>query len=329
MSDARPRSHLDLDGTAPEEAFAILGNEIRLDIIRVLWQADATHVYDDGTEMANQISYSELRRSVEVDDNGKFNYHLSKLSPTYVRQTDDGYRLSGAGKQIARTVIAVSGSEYVDLSAELDEDCPLCGATMNATYEDQWLRIRCTRCEGLFGDEAPRGTLFLTTFPAAGLPGRSAEEVVSTGLYRCALDITYMMYGICRECAGGIAASVTVCGDHDAGDDRPCTACGTPFEAWAEMWCETCGFAKRLPVEMFVTGFVTVLGLLELGAFSDPHLSFGDTVDVLQRSVETTRSTDPFRLSVEFDVGSRPVSVTLDETMTVLDIDPDSRMDAV
>ena len=36
---------------------------------------------------------------------------------------------------------------------DLDWDCPVCAAPLTATYEDQWLRISCTECHGLFGDK--------------------------------------------------------------------------------------------------------------------------------------------------------------------------------
>ncbi|PSQ19482.1 transcriptional regulator, partial [Halobacteriales archaeon QS_8_69_26] len=52
MSRTRFTPDIDLDGLSPDEAFAVLGNEIRLDIIRVLWHADATHKYDDVSDIA-------------------------------------------------------------------------------------------------------------------------------------------------------------------------------------------------------------------------------------------------------------------------------------
>ena len=192
---------IDLDGLTPNEAFAVLGNEIRLDIVRVLWNADATYEYDDVSDTAETISFSELRRRVDIDDNGKFNYHLSQLVPHFIRQTADGYRLSGVGKQIARTVIAVSGPENVEFSTNLEQDCPVCTAPLTAVYEDQWLRISCTGCNGLFGDKAPDGAIFFSNYPAAGLSERTLDEAFATGFYRCMLDITYMMRDVYRECA--------------------------------------------------------------------------------------------------------------------------------
>jgi hypothetical protein len=94
MANTRFTPELDLDGVSPEEAFAVLGNEIRLDIIHVLWQADPAHEYDDVSNTAETISFSELRRRVDIDDNGKFNYHLSQLVPHFVRQTGSVETLS-------------------------------------------------------------------------------------------------------------------------------------------------------------------------------------------------------------------------------------------
>lgn len=328
MTETRLTPNLDLDGLQPDEAFAVLGNEIRLDIVRVLWHADAAHEYDDGSDSAETMSYSKLRQQVGIDDNGKFNYHLSELAPHFIRQTDNGYRLSGAGKQIARTVIAISGTEPLDFSAELEEDCPLCEAPMTATYEDQWLRVRCTECDGLFGDQAPAGTLFLTNFPTAGLTDRSSDEVLAAGLYRCALDITYMMYGVCRECAGMISSSVSVCDTHDSQGNQPCATCGTPFRVWAEMWCDTCGFAKRLPVEMFVTGLVTVVGLFDDHETDDRLLSLDDAIDLLQNGVETDVLEDPFRVSITIEQEATTFTTVLDEDMNVVDLDREFRTDA-
>jgi hypothetical protein len=273
------------------------------------------------------MSYSVLQKEVGIDDNGKFNYHLSQLAPYFVRRTDEGYRLSGAGKQIARTVIAVSGTDSFDFSAELDDDCPLCGAQVAATYDDQWLRIRCTECDGLFGDQAPRGTLFLTSYPAAGLSTRDPEQALATGLYRCALDITYLMYGICRECAGPISSSVTVCDVHGNEGDQPCATCGTPFPVWADMRCDTCGFAKRLPVEMFVTGLLMATGLINSQEMDSCSLSFDEAIDLLQNGVSTRVSKDPFRVLISITVEREAFTVTLDDNMNVIGFDQGSEAD--
>lgn len=321
MAKTRLTPDIDLDGISPDEAFTILGNEIRLDIIRVLWQADAAHDYEDVSDTAGTISFSELRRRVDVDDNGKFNYHLSRLAPHFVRQTDEGYRLSGAGKQIARTVIAVTGVDHLDFSADLEQDCPLCGAPLTARYEDQWLRISCTECDGLFGDKAPRDSVFFSSYPAAGLTDRTPDEALSTGFYRCMLDIAYMMRDVCRECAGHISASVSVCDSHRVQGREPCSHCGTRFPVWVEQRCETCGFAKRLPVEPFVMTLTPVIGFLEDQGTDVLEPSFDEIVDLLRNRFETAVTADPFRVSVSVEGDARTLTVSLDDDMNVVGFD--------
>ncbi|MFC7239026.1 ArsR family transcriptional regulator [Saliphagus sp. GCM10025317] len=329
MEHTRFTPDLELNELSPDEAFATLGNEIRLDIIRVLWRAGATYEYDDGSDAVETVSYSELQTEIEIDDNGKFNYHLSKLAPHFVRRTDDGYRLSSAGKQIARTVIAVSGAGRLDFSRELDESCPLCGAAVAVTYEDQWLRVRCTECYGLFGDQAPAGTLFLTSYPAAGLTTRDSEQALATGLYRCALDITYLMYGICRECAGQVSSSVTVCDVHEVKNGLPCDTCGTPFPVWADMKCDTCGFAKRLPVEMFATGLVLATELTGNPELDIDSPAVDEAIELLQNNVETDVSTKPLRVSLSIEVETTVFTLTLDDEMNVVEFDREPRTDTV
>jgi hypothetical protein len=191
---------------------------------------------------------------------------------------------------------------------------------MTAAYEDQWLRVRCTECDGLFGDEAPAGTVYLASYPAAGVRDRSAGETLETGLYRCILDNAYMMHGVCRECAGGVSAAVSVCEDH-TGDEGACPTCGTPFPVWAEQRCDVCGFAKRLPVETFVVGLTPVVGFLDEHGFDALAPSFAELVELLRTSVETTVVEDPFRVAVTVGGDGERLRVSLDEGMNVVDVD--------
>ena len=321
MAGARYTPELNLNGLSPDEAFGLLGNEIRLDIIRVLWHADAEHEYDDVSDTAETISFSELRRQVDLVDNGQFNYHLSQLVPHFVRHTDDGYRLSGAGKQIARTVIAVSGGDDIDFSTPLKQDCPLCSAPMTAAYEDQWIRISCTECDGVFGDKAPEGSVFFSRYPAAGLTDRTPDEALTTGFYRCILDIAYMMRDVCRECAGSISTSVSVCDEHQPLEREPCPHCGTRFPVWTDQRCQTCGFAKRLPVEPFVLTLSPVVGFLATEGIDILTPTFPEIIELLQHRVETTVTEEPLRVSVTIEGEEQSLSVSLDDDMDVVGLD--------
>ena len=298
----------------PAEAFATLGNEIRLSILQELWRAGATHTYDDLTDTAETIPFSQLQRRVEIADNGKFNYHLSQLRPQFVRRTEEGYRLSGAGKRIARTVIAVSGTTSLDGPVPLERDCPLCGAQLTASYDDQWLRVECCDCTGLFGNATPDGTVYLTQYPAAGLRGRSPEEALTTGIYRCMLDLLYLVRGLCRECGGRVGVSVSVCENHATHDT--CKQCQTPFPVWADLRCDTCGFAKRLPVELCVLGVTPVVAFLTRHGIDAFEPAFDELVATLHDRIETTVSHDPLSVAVTVTVADETLSLSLDEELS-------------
>lgn len=320
MSETRLTPEINLEGLSAEEAFSVLGDETRLDIVRVLWQAGALREYDDLDERTTTMSFSELRRRVDVDDNGRFNYHLSKLSPHFVRQTDDGYRLSGAGKKIARTVVAISSPPAPDVSEGIDTDCPMCGSGVTATYEDQWLRFTCSECDGLFGDANPEGTILNSAFSATAITERTPDEAIRTSLYRCMLDLTYMMRGVCRECAGPVRGSVSVCDDHEPGADGPCETCGSNFAAWGEMRCGGCRFAKRLPVEICVLGLPPVIAFLYWHGVDvlDPALE--EVVDAVRTRIGTAVTEDPFRVTATIEVDGDEVTLTLDEDLSVVDL---------
>lgn len=320
MAETRLTPEIELDGMSPEEAFSVLGDGTRLSIVRVLWKADAFRQYDDLDTSATTISFSELRRHVGIDDNGQFNYHLSKLVPYFVQQTEDGYRLSEAGKKIARTVVAIAGEQSLGVTEEVNADCPMCGATLTATYEDQWLQFACAECDGLFGDAVPNGTILHSPFAPAGLSGQSPGDALTTSIYRCMLDLTYMMQGVCRECAGPIQGVISVCDEHERRDDEPCGDCGTPFQAWGELRCETCQFGKRLPVDLCIMGLPQVIGFLYTQDINVLAPSVEEVVDLLQTQVSTAVTTGPLRLSATVTAGDDDLTVTLDEEMTVLDI---------
>lgn len=78
----------------PDDAFAVLGNETRLEILRSLSDADGP------------VSFSDLREHVGMRDSGQFNYHLDKLVGHFVTQADDGYALRQAGDRVIEAILS-------------------------------------------------------------------------------------------------------------------------------------------------------------------------------------------------------------------------------
>lgn len=118
------------------DAFAILGNETRLSILRTLWMLPG------GTG-----TFSELHHAVGMRDSGQFNYHLGRLVDRFVVKDDEGYRLTGAGMKVLGAVVqgAYSSSTRIPPYA-FDETCIRCDATLLASYEDEQMAVLCPRC---------------------------------------------------------------------------------------------------------------------------------------------------------------------------------------
>jgi hypothetical protein len=122
----------------PHEAFSLLTDPNRLDIIRVI--AEST---------AQTLPFNELYRRSDFDDSGQFNYHLDKLVGPFLQKTADGYELRHAAAIAYR--LAVSGFFSDRGEAELttvDVACVECGADqLVAVYEGDRFWVRCGECE--------------------------------------------------------------------------------------------------------------------------------------------------------------------------------------
>jgi len=64
-------------GTAPDDAFSVLGNETRVEILHVMAEQTG-RVTEQET-----LSFSEIYDNVDVRDSGQFSYHLDKLLDHY------------------------------------------------------------------------------------------------------------------------------------------------------------------------------------------------------------------------------------------------------
>ena len=152
-------------GSTVAAAFTLLSDETRLAILLALW--DAYDPYEDGTG----LRFSELRDRVGVGDSGQFNYHLEQLAGHFVHADGEGYEITEAGLTFVRSVIAGAGLEEPELSgARIDVPCALCESPAEIEYDDGWVYIVCTHCEGLWtDDDGPAGQLAKFYLDPAGL----------------------------------------------------------------------------------------------------------------------------------------------------------------
>ena len=160
---------------SPDEAFGVLGNEIRVDILQMLGEADGP------------VSFTDLRDRLGIRQGGQFNYHLDKLVGHFVAKTDEGYALRDPGRRVVEAILsgAVTGDPALEPTA-IDFACHHCGSPVEVSYRHGTMRLSCTECSGHFDpsndpDEASdaRSTSKSTSEPVA--PDSSNAACVPPG----------------------------------------------------------------------------------------------------------------------------------------------------
>lgn len=311
-------------GPQATEAFKQLGNETRLAILVALWEA-----YDPFDD-ANAVPFSVLRERVGMRDKGQFYYHLDKLVGHFVRKSDDGYELRNAGRKIVRAVIAGTGLQETTLTpTEIDKSCPHCDAPVAITYEDEWLFQVCTECDGTFADsdEFLSGTLTVWPFDQAGLSDRTPEEMFVTGAIATMEQYTMMNLGICPDCFGTVDTSLDICHDHAPPSDALCPACERRYPIQARFVCTVCKNKMWGPPSILVVicpqavSFYAERGI-EI-EYENPGLADITQLTTLIREHDQANliSTDPPTVTVTFRCEDDQLRLTLDETLTVLDVE--------
>ena len=271
----------------PADAFALLGSELRIEILRALWA---------GPEQP--VAFSELYRAVDVDDSAHFNYHLEKLTDHFVRRTEDGYVLRRAGEKVVQAVLEGSFTQHPHRSIAIEDPCIRCGEQLEATYEDESLSIDCPACGHGHGTYP---------FPPGGLNDRTDAEILDAFDQRVRHLHCLAKDGVCPECNGKMHTSLI--------RDRECCL-GASLRA--EHACEQCGHTLCATIG---------LGLVEHSAvvsfYSDHGIDLGKTpywrLDwCVSDDGLAVRSEEPWRITVEIELDGEVLSVTVDEDLAVV-----------
>jgi hypothetical protein len=198
---------------SPEAVFGLLGDESRLRILQAL-----------GETPDEPVPFSELHRRSEVDDSGRFNYHLGKLRGTFVRRADDGYELTYAGRQVIGAMYA--GIYTANATVEtipVDGACPVCGGDLAAAYAEETARVDCTECEDFYNEFA---------FPPGSLDQFDPEELPLAFDHWMSHVMRGVAAGFCQTCAGRMEGRLVV-------DEEGERLAGLP--AHVAYACDRCG----------------------------------------------------------------------------------------
>jgi hypothetical protein len=306
---------------AASDAFAALGGETRMGIIRTLFEAER----DAGHPVT--CSFSTLFEASDEETTAGFAYHLRELPETYLRKTEptdtgtaaneEGYRLTAAGRRVARAIAAGTLTESADRDpVDLAAPCPFCAeADLQAAGDDTVLTVACGACE--------REVLALP-FPPAGY--RAHDD----GSLPAAVDSYYrgrigtMRDGTCPECGGVVETAAELarhdhCGDSTGADgddthDRSADHDGEPV-AHARMTCTACGYRLRCPVTLTVLDEPAVVAAFHAAGID---LSARPLWNVGPEWRERVVSTDPLAVRVTAEVGGGELACFVGRDLSVV-----------
>lgn len=310
---------------SPDDAFAVLGNETRMRILRELGDADGS------------LSFSELRGRTGTRDSGQFNYHLTKLEGHFVGKTDDGYELRQAGERVIETVLsgAVTADPVV-APAQIDEPCPVCGATTLVAFSRDRLEHYCTECAGYYGvtttvdddglpddvrkESSEYGYVGSVRFPPAGLRGRSPDELFRAASAWFMLEVLAAANRVCPRCSAPLSESLTVCENHDPSGGT-CPECTHRHAVLVDFRCTNCLFEQRgaFAIALMANGDLLAF-LLSHGINPLSAASRTSYYAALMDYDEELRSTDPFEAEFTFDIEGDSLTLRVDDDLDVTEV---------
>lgn len=295
---------------APDEAFAVVGNETRVQILRTLGEAETP------------LSFTELRDRIGLRQGGQFNYHLDRLLAHFVRKTDEGYALRQAGRRVVEAVLSGAVTDAPVLERTLvEQTCPRCRAPVEVRYHQGHLEQFCTECAGTFGrdDATQSGYLGCLMLPPAGLQARSTDEAVRAAWTWMNLRLLAIASGLCPNCSAALERWPSVCEDHDAAAGL-CDRCDRRNAVQFHYRCTNCildgtgDAAVCLAADTDLLAFLTDHGL-------DPvaPARISRVWRVCCDYEEIVRSTDPFEVQFTFTIDDDTLTLTVGDDLSVID----------
>jgi DNA-binding transcriptional ArsR family regulator len=300
----------------PDEAFNVLGNETRLQILQTLGRTEGP------------LRFSELHDRVEYGDSANFSYHLDKLEGHFMRKDDEGYQLRQAGRRVVEAVLSGAVTEAPVLEpTRIEKPCSYCGTPIVMTYHEEQVRKYCTECSGTYGTERVTGTssepaeygyLGSLDLPPAGFQERSTIDVLAAAYNWSLLEHFAWAGGVCPRCSASVDRSASVCEHHDAADGA-CTRCGGRYAASVQYRCTNCladhggMFVNHLLTDPDLQAFLLAH---DVNPLSPPPKRFSASVWLYNEEI---LDADPFEARFTFTIDGDALTMTVDDDLSVVD----------
>lgn len=310
---------------SPDEAFGVLGNETRFEIIQTLWELydpdDSANVvkFADLYDGETTVAFSDLFDAVDYDSSGNFNYHLEQLTDHFVRQSKAGYELTEAGLEIAQAIVAGTVREHPAFeTVTIDETCPLCEAPVDVSYTNHHVQVSCSECLSIWQNAAAdRGILFTFPLPPVGLSDRTPEEVFHATLTYNLHRIRSFIDGVCPVCSSAVEESLDICDQHEP-TANGCPQCHRLHQIEVAERCGHCKAVARGPLTVAILAHPIVTAFYHDQGIDHRFASWetfnrGATVEesILQR--------DPLRIDVTIPCEGDTLRLQIDESLEIVE----------
>ncbi len=278
----------------PAAAFNLVGEQTRVDILRLLLAED-----DD------TVAFSDLYHASDVDNSGRFNYHLQKLTGHFVEHRADGYRLNTQGRKVAHAVLAGTYNERPRMPpTPVEGECHECEtATLVASYDGERLGITCETCD----TQVAR-----VPFPPAAVSTREPAKVPAAFDRWATRNAALVTGGVCPECGGT-----------SVGRLEPNT-CDVAADVVATFECAVCRHEVMTAVGTVAFHHPEVRTAHHRADAYPLDRPYWTTPQFVSDRHTEVRETDPYRVAVEFPLGEETVTATVDGTATVVDVETDA-----
>jgi hypothetical protein len=269
------------------DVFELVDHPGRLSIVEVLIDAQRT----DGE---TRLRFTDLRDRSDIDDTGRFNYHLDQLLGTFVTKTEAGYRLSSYAHRITAPMMGgIYDPERATDAVATPGECPDCGSDLLIETDETVPRLVCEQehvvNQGLLG------------YP--GVVGDYPPDAASEALGRInAQSVELAVAGTCPTCHGPVDGEITESAADSYHFEAPCDTCGNQF-------AHTVGGCVQTHPEVVSFLYDHGVDVRQTEPWALPFVYPGR---------ETVASTDPLRLSVDVHRGGETLTVTVDRTAAVV-----------
>lgn len=220
------------------EVLSFVGDPIRLRILSTLYNTSS-----EPDPQPRAINYTDLQEAVNVEDSGRFNYHLKKLTGHFVKSVDGGYRLLDPGKEIVRLLRRGTLTDDFTLDpVPVDANCYRCGSQVTVSYNGDRVLTICESCAGSVALEAlPYGTLTAISASPWAVKQREPNDLHRTVHESFERVSESMADDICPECRGSVSKTVRMCGSHELGANGVCPHCDRWSGLAVDLECRVCG----------------------------------------------------------------------------------------